>query len=93
MQHPAYAFAEAQLNGVNLDVPAAPNAGAAEINLRTCATDYQFAARCDMDSAADYVQGTNRALSTISQGLALTVAQELQVQLSAMLQAQLLDLC
>ena len=88
-QHPA--FTEVQLSTFNIDAPAAPDANAADIDLRNCATDLQFAIRCDTDRAEDYVQGSNRALSIISTGLALTVAQELKVQRNLIPPLQLLD--
>jgi hypothetical protein len=69
----------------------APDADAADIDLRNCAIDLQYARMCDADRAENYVHGSNKALSLISSCLALTIAQELKVQLNLILPLQLLD--
>ena len=68
-RHPA--FTEIQLSAINIDLPAAPNANAAELALLSCAIDYQYAIMCDLNRAEYYVQETNKALLIISATISL----------------------
>ena len=85
---------EAQLSEFNLDVPVpeVAEADAADIILRNCAVDLQSAKLCDLDRAEQHVHGSNKALSMISTFLAPTIAQEVKVQMDAILPGQLRDI-